>query len=339
MNCRFRSFGGIIVVLSLMGAWVVLPAGAGAADIRIGFGDLASMDTLSDQAAIARLQQKGIPIKPIYFKSDQISNQAAISGEIEIGSGTPYGIIQRMNREKKGEVRFFFQRLVNQYIPVVRKSKYKTWKDLNGQEMVVHARASGTEAQARMWEKHFGIKFGQLKYVPGTEVRGNAMLQGTIDASIVGLFTANMLMEKQPGQWLILPVPEGAMGTDDALFARKDWLEKNHAVVKTIIKEFLLTYRQVNGDPSVIPQLRKQYNLLPDLPKEIEAQIPIYWKTSAQMQLNPNNGGGEKEAKFDLEFFHTAGQLEGPLENLKVEDFWYLKPLKEVLTEIGEAKK
>ncbi len=324
-----KVFGGIVLLL-LICAWLILPNDIRAAEIRIGFGDIASMDTLSDQAAIVRLQQKGIPIKPVYFKSDQISNQAAVSGEIEIGSGTPYGIIQRMNKEKKGEVRFFFQRLINQYIPVVRKSKYMTWKDLNGQEMVVHARASGTEAQAKLWEKNYGIKFSQIKYVPGTEVRGNAMLQGTMDASIVGLFTANMLMEKQPGQWIVLPVPEGATGTDDALFARKDWLDKNHDVVKTIIKEFLLIYRQVNTDPSVIGQLRKQYNLLPDLPKEIEAQIPVYWKASSQLQLNPNNGGGEKEAKFDLEFFHTAGQIEGALESLKVEDFWYLKPLKEV---------
>jgi NitT/TauT family transport system substrate-binding protein len=335
MDRLTKVFRGIVVLL-LICTWLILPNDARAADIKMAFGDIPAMDTIPDQAAIVRLQQKGIPVKPFYFKSDQLSNQALISGQVEIASGTPYGIIQRMNKEKKMELRFFFQRLINQYIPVVKKSKFKSWKDMNGQEMAIHARASGTEALARMAEKIYGIKFSQLKYVPGTEVRCNAMLQGNIDASIIGIFSMNMLMEKQPGQWLVLPLD--ATGTDDAMYTRMDWLEKNQAVVRTIIKEFLQMYRRVNADPLYALELRKQYNLIPDLPKEIEVQIPVYYKTAAQKQLNPSNGGGEKEAKFDLEFFHVAGQFEGPLENLKVEDYWYLKPLKDVLAEIGEVK-
>jgi ABC-type nitrate/sulfonate/bicarbonate transport system substrate-binding protein len=325
-----------MVVLSLICAWLISPAGVRAAEIKMAFGDLPSMDTIADQAAIVRLQQRGIPIKPIYFKSDQLANQAVIGGECEIGSGTPYGIIQRMNKEKKIELRFVYQRMINQYMPLVRKSKYKTWKDLNGQEMVVHARASGTEAQAKMAEKIYGVKFSQLKYVPGTEVRGNAMLQGTIDASIVGIFTANMLMERQPGQWIILPL-EGVAGTDDAVYTRMDWLAKNEEIVRMFIRESLLVNRRLNADYTYAEELRNQYKLLPDLPKEIEAQIPIYYKIAAQRELYPLNGG-INAAKTDLEFYHVAGQLEGSLEDLKVEDFWHLKSLKDVLQEIGEIK-
>ena len=337
MDYRLTKVFRETIVLLLICACLISPDDVRAKDINIAFGDIPAMDTIADQAAILRLQQKGIPIKPHYFKSDQLSNQALISGQVEIGSGTPYGIIQRMNREKKMEVRFFFQRFVLQYMPMVRKSKYKSWKDLNGQEMFVHARASGTEAQARMAEKVYGIKFSQLKYVPGTEVRGNAMLQGTIDASVVGIFTANMLMEKQPDQWHILPL-EGITGTDDALYARKDWIEKNQDAVRAIIKEFLLMYRRLTADPSYPEELRKQYNLIPDLPKEIVAQIPAYYKVAAQRQLYPLNGGGEKAVQVDMGFYHVAGQLEGALENLKGEDYWYLKPLKDVLNEIGEIK-
>ena len=331
-----KSFWGG-VVLSLICAWLISAPGAQAKDINIAFGDVPAMDTVPDQAAIVRLQQNGIPIKSHYFKSDQMPPQALISGEVEIGSGCPYGVIQRMNKEKKMEIRFFFQRFVLQYMPVVRKSKFKSWKDLNGQEFAVHARASGTEAQAKMAEKIYGIKFSQIKYVPGTEVRGNAMLQGTIDASIVGVFTANMLMEKQPDQWIILPL-EGVTGTDDALYARKDWLEQNQEAVRSIIKEFLQMYRRVTADPSYAIELRKQYNQVPDLPSEIVAQMPAYYKTAAQRQLYPLNGGGLNAAKVDLEFYHEAGQLEGAVESLKVEDFWYLKPLTDVLKEIGEIK-
>jgi NitT/TauT family transport system substrate-binding protein len=66
--------------------------------------------------------------------------------------------------------------------------------------------------------------------------------------------------------------------------------------------------------------------------------MPAYYKTAAQRQLYPLNGGGLNAAKVDLEFYHEAGQLEGAVESLKVEDFWYLKPLTDVLKEIGEIK-
>ena len=35
------------------------------------------------------------------------------------------------------------------------------------------------------------------------------------------------------------------------------------------------------------------------------------------------------------QFFQIAGQLKGEAKDLKVEDFWYLKPLNDVLDEIG----
>jgi NitT/TauT family transport system substrate-binding protein len=97
-------------------------------------------------------------------------------------------------------------------------------------------------------------------------------------------------------------------------------------------------YRRVTADPSYAEELRKQYNQVPDLPSEIVAQMPAYYKTAAQRQLYPLNGGGEDAAKVDLEFYHEAGQLEGEVKDMKVEDYWYLKPLSDVLKEIGEIK-
>jgi len=329
----------VAMVLGLICSLFVFPGAAEAKEwptVKLALGDIPAMDTIPLQAAIVRLQERGIPIEPHYFKSDQLANQAVMSGQVDLGSGTPYAIIQRMNKEKKAEIRFFLQRLILQYVPVVRKSKYKSWKDLNGQEMVVHSRASGTEAQAKLAELLYGIKFSRIKYVPGTEVRGNAMLKGTIDASIIGLFTTNMLMEKQPGEWLVLPL-EGVAATDDAIYGRKDWLDKNQEVVRVIIKELLTMYRRVKADPSYAQELHKQYNLVPDLPPEIVKQMPTYYATAALRGLNPVNGGGEEAAKVDLKFFHIAGQLKGPVGDLKVEDFWYLKPLNDVLDEIGRV--
>jgi NitT/TauT family transport system substrate-binding protein len=32
-------------------------------------------------------------------------------------------------------------------------------------------------------------------------------------------------------------------------------------------------------------------------------------------------------AKADMEWYHKAGQLTGNFSDLKIEDFWYMKPL------------
>lgn len=324
---------GVVTFLITLLAFIVTAEEARWPKVRIALSDIPAMDTIPIQAAWARLIEMGVPIELHYFKTDELANQAVVSGQCDIGSGTPYGIIQRLNKQGV-QIRFFFQRSKLEYVPVVRKSKYQSWQDLDGHEIAVHARASGTEAQAKMAEQIYGIKFSRITYIPGTEVRAVAMLQGTLDASFLGLFSAQQLMEQAPGEFMILPL-EGCAATDDALFARLDWLQENEEVVCLIIKEILKMYRRVMADPTYVLELRDQYNLVPDLPPEIEAQIPKYYPTIARLGLRSVNGGGREAAEFDLQFYHTAGQLEGPIENLKVEDFWYLAPLNKVLDEIG----
>jgi NitT/TauT family transport system substrate-binding protein len=40
-------------------------------------------------------------------------------------------------------------------------------------------------------------------------------------------------------------------------------------------------------------------------------------------------------ARADLQFYVDAGQLTGPAENLKVEDFWDLRPLEAAKKNLG----
>jgi hypothetical protein len=46
----------------------------------------------------------------------------------------------------------------------------------------------------------------------------------------------------------------------------------------------------------------------------------------------PSDGGGERAAKNDLEFFHLSGALKSA--TAKVEDFWTLAPLKAALARL-----
>jgi NitT/TauT family transport system substrate-binding protein len=65
----------------------------------------------------------------------------------------------------------------------------------------------------------------------------------------------------------------------------------------------------------------------------MEPEILPFFQDSVKSGIFPNDGGGERAARNDLEFFSLSGALKG--ENLKVEDFWYLAPLKAALAKVG----
>ena len=70
--------------------------------------------------------------------------------------------------------------------------------------------------------------------------------------------------------------------------------------------------------------------MLKDLPAKLDGEILPYFQEGVANGIFPNDGGGERAARIDLEFFRLAGALKG--ENLKVEDFWSFAPLKAALS-------
>ncbi len=115
-------------------------------------------------------------------------------------------------------IRFFYQLSTLQFFPIVAKDAYKGWKDLDGQEIAVQGRGSGTEAIMVLAAKQHGIKYKSISYVPGSQVRGLALLKGTIKASILDGPNTKFVMKEAPDKFLVLPLGE-LKASDEALFA------------------------------------------------------------------------------------------------------------------------
>lgn len=319
------------MLLAGFASLAMLPGTADAAGkARVAFGDIASVETLHLQAAFARAREKGVDLEVTYLKSEDIASQAVVGGQADIGVGAPYALIQKV----KAPIRMFVQLSTLRFYPIVNAEFFKTWKDLDGQEVAVHARGSGTEAIMRLMEQREGIKFSNVSYVPGAEVRAGALLQGTVKASIVDAPNRRMLEEKAPGKFVVLPLA-GINATDEALFANTDFLAREPAAVETLLTEIVQTWREVAANPERIVELRKQYKLLPDLPAEMEGTVLPYFKELAAAGALPLNGGGAQAVKDDFAFFTIAGQLKGDAASLKPEDFWATGPLDAVLAKIG----
>lgn len=312
------------------GVAVIAFAPQAEAKVRVAYGDIASVENLHLLAAFELAKQRGVEIEMTYLKSEDIAAQAVVGGQADIGVGGPYALIQKV----KVPVRIFLQLSTLRFYPAVAADTYKTWKDLDGQEIAVHSRGSGTEAIMKLMEQKQGIKFSKISYIPGSEVRTGALLQGNVKATIVDTNGRKLLAAKAPGKFIILPL-DGVNATDEALFARQDFLDKNPGDVDIIVESVLTTWREVTKNPAVVAEWRTKYKLLPDLPADQVAEITPYFTELAEGKAFPLQGGGEAAAKDDFAFYTLSGQLTGEPASLKVEDFWALEPLNRAISKLG----
>lgn len=297
--------------------------------VRIALGDVASVETLCFIVALDRAKDRGLDYEMTAFAKEDLAIQAVINGQMDIGVGTPYSIIQKA----KVPIRNFFQLSKLVFFPVV-SNKYKTWKDLDGEPFTFHARGTGTEAIGNIIIKREGITLGQRSYVPGSENRIVAMMKGQINATIVDLANKNILMSKAGDRFHVLPGVDDP-ASDEVLFAELGWMKNNEKSVNLLVEELLRTWREMTKDPSVIDRERKKRNLLPDLPQELLSGVDAFYKEAVDGGLYDPNGGGEEAAKADFVFYVEAGQLKGPASSLKVEDYWYLTPLNAAKAKLG----
>jgi len=315
-------------ILAVAAAAALLSGAATAQNkIKYALGDVIGIDDLPLLVAAERSKKRGVEVEITPFKNEDIATQAVINGQADIGQGTPYAAIEKVNVP----IRFFVQLWSLQFFPVVANEHYKSWKDLDGQEIAVQGRGSGTEAIMLLMAKQHGIKYKNVSYVPGSQVRALALIKGNIRASILDATNKNFLMREAPGKFTILPLGE-IKASDEALFARLEYLQKNQAAVQVFVEELVRVNREINKNPMSIVEERKKLGLLKDLPAKLEEELPTYFKEGVAGGIFPNDGGAESAAKTDLEFFALSGSIKK--ENPKVDDYWHLAPLKAALSRL-----
>lgn len=299
--------------------------------IRVALGDIESVETLALFIALERVRERGIDVELNELADEDIANQAVVGGQADIGLGAPYGLIQELD----APVRIFCQLQSLAFFAVVDKELYPDWQALDGETFTVHSRGSGTEAIARLIEQVEGIEFGELSYVPGSEVRATALLQGNVTATIIDIPNKNFVLSEDPDRFHLLPIPDIA-ATDEALFGHVEWLQENEALVQLLLEEVLTVWRSMVEDPSFVVDERERLGLLADLPAELEEQLLPYHEQAGEEGLFTTDCGGAEAAQDDFEFYTVAGTLQGEPEDFAVEDFWFLEPSEQALERLGD---
>lgn len=321
MKLVFKKFGVVLVSLSL----VMLAGNANAAKIRIALAETPSDEVAAFFLALDRAKANGLDYEWTAFADEELAIQAVLSGQMDIGFGTPYAAMQKA----KAPVRIIFQLSKLKFFPVSSK-KYSSLKDLDGEPIMLHSRGGGTDSIANVIEDRIGIKFGKRSYVPGSQNRIVALMAGQTDATIVDLANKNKLMKQRGDDFNVLPMFE-VDASDEALFANVNWIKANAKDVDIFVQALLSVYRDMIKDPTIIGRETNPDGPIGQLPKEVLDGLDAFYAEAVEGGLYDPNGGGEKAAKADLEWYSMAGQLTGDPASLKIDDFWYMEPLKRAM--------
>jgi NitT/TauT family transport system substrate-binding protein len=290
--------------------------------IRIALAETPSDELAAFFVALDRAKANGLDYEWTAFSDEELAIQAVLSGQMDIGFGTPYAAMQR----SKAPLRIVFQLSKLKFFPVTTK-KYNSLEDLNGEPILLHSRGGGTDSIANVIEERVGITFGERSYVPGSSNRVAALLGGRADATIIDLSNKNKLMRSEAaGDFNVLEMFD-VDASDEALFGNLTWIQENEDQVDIFVKALVSVWQDMHDDPTIIRRETNPDGPIGQLPQEILDELDGFYTDAVAGGLYDPNGGGRKAAMADMEWYSAAGQLEGDASTLNIEDFWYLAPL------------
>ncbi len=294
---------------------------ANAEKIRIALAETPSDELAAFFVALDRAKANGLDYEWTAFSDEELAIQAVLSGQMDIGFGTPYSAMQR----SKAPLRIIFQLSKLKFFPVTNK-KYSSLEELDGEPILLHSRGGGTDSIANVIEDKMGMTFGKRSYVPGSANRVVALVAGQADATIIDLSNKNKVMRQHADKFNVLPMFD-VEASDEALFANLDWIKSNEKDVQIFVDALASTWADMNEDPTIISKETDPAGPIGQLPKEILDELDNFYTDAVAGGLYDPMGGGMKGAQADMEWYSQAGQLEGDPSTLNIEDFWYMAPL------------
>ncbi|MGP1396054.1 MAG: ABC transporter substrate-binding protein [Inquilinaceae bacterium] len=315
----FKSIGRFALVVPVVASLAV--SAAQADTIKIALAETPSDELAAFFVALDRAKANGLDYEWTAFADEELAIQAVLSGQMDIGFGTPYSAMQR----SKAPLRIVFQLSKLKFFPVA-VNEYSTLEDLDGKPILLHSRGGGTDAIANVIEDRVGIEFGERSYVPGSANRVVAMLAGQAEATILDLSNKNKIIKEAGDRFNVLPMFD-VDASDEALFANVDWIKENSEQVDIFVSALVSVWQDMTKDPTIIRRETDPDGPIGQLPAEILDELDTFYTEAVAGGLYDANGGGRKAAQADMEWYSAAGQLEGDASTLDIEDFWYLAPL------------
>jgi len=295
--------------------------------VRVAYPSSADMGDIPSLLAWEQLKGQGIEVIPRFFPKTDLAVQAVVAGEADIGSAAGIAVVKAVESGKKLKV--IGEQVRNEW-QLVTPVSIKDPKQLDGKRVGYHAPITVTEALVKWMANHYKITPNWM-IVPGSDVRAEALMRGQLDATPAEIADVLNILNSKPGQFHVLisyakifPQLIGSM-----YFARADYLEKNGAIVESVLEAILRTNRSVEDRPALVKEAAQKH--LPEIKPELIDAIGATYK---ELRIWDVNGGASKDrAEASIKFFEESGLLKKGA--VTFQQAFDTGPLDRVLKKIG----
>ena len=295
--------------------------------VRFAYPSSADMGDIPSLLAWEQLKKQGIEVIPTFFPKTDLAVQAVVAGEADMGSAAGIAVVKAV--ESGMNIRIIGEQVRNEW-QLVTPVSFKDPKQLDGKRVGYHAPITVTEALVKWMANHYKITPNWM-IIPGSEVRAEALMRGQLDATPAEIGDVLNILQAKPGQFHVLisyakifPQLIGSM-----YFARADYVQKNAAIVESVLEAILKVHRSIEERPGLVKE--NTLKLLPETkPELIDATAAAY----KELRIWDINGGaGKDRGEASIKFFEESGLLKkGAVSYQQAFD---TGPLDKVLKKIG----
>jgi NitT/TauT family transport system substrate-binding protein len=295
--------------------------------VRFAYPSSADMGDIPSLLAWEQLKKQGIEVVPTFFPKTDLAVHAVVAGEADIGSAAGIAVVKAV--ESGMNLRIVGEQVRNEW-QLVTPVSLKDPKQLDGKRIGYHAPITVTEALVKWMANHYKITPNWM-IIPGSDVRAEALMRGQLDATPAEIGDVLNILSAKPGQFHVLisyaktfPQLIGSM-----YFARADYVQKNTALVESVLEAILKAHRSAEESPALIKE-----NALRLLPETKPALIDATAATYKELRIWDINGGADKErGEASIKFFEEAGLLKKGA--VSFQQAFDIAPLDNVLKKIG----
>ncbi|HMA82551.1 MAG TPA: ABC transporter substrate-binding protein [Candidatus Binatia bacterium] len=295
--------------------------------VRFAYPSSADMGDIPSLLAWEQLKKQGIEVVPTFFPKTDLAVQAVVAGEADIGSAAGIAVVKAV--ESGLNVRIIGEEVRNEW-QLVTPVSITDPKQLDGKRVGYHAPITVTEALVKWMALHYKITPNWM-IIPGSDVRAEALMRGQLDATPAEIADVLNILNAKPGQFHVLisyakifPQLIGSM-----YFARADYVQKNGALVESVLEAVLREHRSAEARPALIKE--NALRLLPETKPELVDAIAATYK---ELRIWDVNGGADRQrGDASIKFFEESGLLKKNAVTFK--QAFDTGPLDRVIKKIG----
>jgi NitT/TauT family transport system substrate-binding protein len=295
--------------------------------VRFAYPSSADMGDVPSLLAWDQLKKQGIEIVPTFFPKTDLAVQAVVAGEADIGSAAGIAVVKAV--ESGMNLRIIAEQVRNEW-QLVTPVSFKDPKQLDGKRVGYHAPITVTEALVKWMANHYKITPNWM-IIPGSEVRAEALMRGQLDATPAEIGDVLNILKAKPGQFHVLisyakifPQLIGSM-----YFARADYVQKNSAMVESVLEAILRAHRNAEERPASVKE--NALRLLPETKPELVEAIAGTYKELRIWDVN--GGAGKDRGEASIKFFEESGLLKK--DAVSFNQAFEIGPLERVVNKIG----